>query len=450
MRYIFLTGLLMLIPTAALLRPAFAAQSPQASTPAQTLSQPTADATPLQAPDSKITSYTLPPQLLLKAHTLYKTRFAIRVISTLYGIFILWLVLQTKWGAAFRDWAERVTRNRFLQALIFTPLLVIALALLQLPVELFSEWLSKRYGISVQSWASWFGDWGKAQFLLMVIGGFLAWILYAIIRRSPQRWWLYFWIILQPIMLFLVFISPYVIDPMFNKYEPLMSKAPQLVPKLQAVSRHAGLEIPPERMFWMKASDKTIGTNASVNGFGASKRIIVWDTTLAQETDDEVLGDFGHETGHYALGHIWKGLVFFAVLSFVLLWLGKQCIGWLLAKWGARWGIRGVDDWASLPALLLLLSVFGIVSTVAGNSFSRFQENQADIYGLEVTHGIVADPGQACATSFQKYGETVFVEPNPHAIDVIVFFDHPTVRDRIRQCASYDPWGKGESPQFVK
>jgi len=106
----------------------------------------------------------------------------------------------------------------------------------------------------------------------------LAWILYAVIRRSPRRWWLYFWIISLPLLLFGIFISPYVIDPLFNKYEPLSTKAPQLVPELQRVTRRAGQEIAPERMFWMKASDKTIATNASVNGFGASKRIIIWDT----------------------------------------------------------------------------------------------------------------------------------------------------------------------------
>jgi Zn-dependent protease with chaperone function len=210
------------------------------------------------------------------------------------------------------------------------------------------------------------------------------------------------------------------------------------------------MEVPPERMFWMKASEKTVGTNASVNGFGASKRIIVWDTTLEQETTDEVLTDFGHEMGHYVLGHIWKGILFFAALFFVLLYLGYRSIGRLLAHSGSAWGIRGLDDWASLPAILLLLTLFGFVTSTLGNGFSRFQENQADIYGLEVTHSILADPGQACAWSFQNYGEKVLVDPDPNPVQVFLFYDHPPVRDRVRLCVTYDPWSKGESPQFVK
>jgi Zn-dependent protease with chaperone function len=87
---------------------------------------------------------------------------------------------------------------------------------------------------------------------------------------------------------------------------------------------------------------------------------------------------------------------------------------------------------------------------VAANTFSRYVENQADVYGLEVTHGILADPGQASATSFQKYGESVFVDPDPNGAYVFLFFDHPTVTDRVHLFVTYDPWSKGEPPQFVK
>jgi STE24 endopeptidase len=399
---------------------------------------------------SKITAYTLPPDLYRKARNRGRIGFATRIIAFFYGLFVLWFILRRKLSSRFRDWAEKVSRRRFLQALVFTPLLVLTIAVLQLPVDLFEESVLKLYKISVQSWPSWAADWAKAQFLTILFGSLLAWILYAVIRRSPLRWWLYFWFISLPLLLCIIFLSPYVIDPLFNKYEPLITKAPQLVPELQRITRRAGPEVAPERMFWMKASDKTIATNASVNGFGASKRIIIWDTTLAQETTDEVLTDFGHEMGHYVLGHIWKGLLFFAALLFVLFYLGYRSIGWLLARSGAAWGVRSLDDWASLPALLFLLSLFGFAANIIGNTFSRFQEHQADIYSLEVTHGIVPDSGQAFARSFQIYGETVLVDPDPNSLDVFLFFDHPTVTDRIHLGVTYDPWSKGESPQFVK
>jgi Zn-dependent protease with chaperone function len=401
-------------------------------------------------PQGKITAYTLPPDLYRKAHNRGRIGFATRIIGFFYGLLVLWFILRRKLAAKYRDWAERVSRRRFVQAFIFTPLLVLTIGILQLPIDLFQESVSKLYKISVQSWPSWIADWAKAQFLLIVIGSLLAWILYAVIRKSQLRWWLYFWIISLPLLLFGIFISPYVIDPLFNKYEPLVAKAPQLVPELQRITRRAGMEVSPERMFWMNASDKTIATNASVNGFGASKRIIIWDTTIAQETTDEILTDFGHEMGHYVLGHVWKGFLFFAAMFFVLLYLGYRTIGWLLARSGAAWGIRSLDDWASLPALLFLLTLFGFASDAIGNTFSRHQEHQADIYSLEVTHGIVPNAGQAFARSFQIYGETVLVDPDPNPVNVFLFFDHPTVADRIRLGVTYDPWSKGESPQFVK
>jgi STE24 endopeptidase len=423
--------------------------SPQQILPATGALQSTT-AAPQTTPPRKITAYTLPPDLYRKAHNRGRIGFAARLVGFFYGLLVLWFILRSRLSAKYRDWAESVSRNRFVQAFIFIPLLVLTIGVLQLPVDIFQEWIAKLYKISVQPWSSWTADWAKAQLLTIVIGSLFAWILYAVIRKSPRRWWLYFWMISLPLLLFGLFISPLVIDPLFNKYEPLASKAPQLVPQLQRVSRRAGQEIPPEQMFWMNASDKTIATNASVNGFGASKRIIIWDTTLAQETTDEVLTDFGHEMGHYVLGHIWKGFLFIAAILFFLLYCGYRTISWLLARYGAAWKVRGLNDWASLPALLLLITLFGFAAGAVGNTFSRYQENQADVYSLEVTHGIVPDPGQAFAHSFQVYGETVLVDPDPNPVNVFLFFDHPTVGDRIHLGVTYDPWSKGETPQFVK
>jgi len=427
--------------------PAAAAQQQMQNNSAT--SSPAATPSQTKAPQ-KITAYTLPPDLYRKAHTRGRIRFSLRLFGVFYGLLILWFILNRRLSAKYRDWAENFSRSRFLQALLFTPLLVLTIGVLQLPLDVLEEWIEKSYGISVQPWGSWIGDWTKAQFLVVLIGIPLVWILYSVIRKSLRRWWLYFWFVSLPILLLIVFISPYAIEPMFNKFEPLASKAPELVPRLQNVTRRAGQEIPPQRMFWMMASDKTISTNAYVSGFGSSKRIVIWDTAIAQETPDEVVTDFGHEMGHYVLGHILKGIIFGAVLLFVLLYLGYRSIGWLLARWGARWGVRGLDDWASLPALLLLITIFAFLANPITNGFSRFEENQADIYSLEVTHGILPDPGQASAHEFQVWGEHVFVDPDPNPIDVLLFYNHPTVTDRIHLFVTYDPWSKGEQPQFVK
>jgi Zn-dependent protease with chaperone function len=434
---------------------ALAAQSRPDKPPAPTSISPApqtatpATHTAAQSP-RKIAEYTLSPALYTKAKTLGTIRFTFRLFSFFYALFALWLILQSQLSAKFRDWAEATTRIRFLQALIYTPLLALAFGLLQLPLDLFSESLMKHYGISVQRWSSWTGDWLKAQLLMMVIGSLFAWILFAMIRRSPNRWWFYFWTISIPISLFIFFLQPVIIDPMFNQFEPLSAKAPELIPQLQQVTKRGGMPIPPERMFWMLASDKTIYTNAYVTGIGATKRVVIWDTSLAKETTGGILTMFGHEMGHYVLHHVWKWLAFLSVVVFVLLYLGYCTIGWLLARYAAGWHVRGLGDWAALPALLLLITLFGFAGAAVLNTFSRYQENQADIYSLEVTHGIVPDPGQDCAVSFQKFGEEVLVDPHPNPVNVVFLFDHPPVSDRVHLCATYDPWSHGESPKFVK
>lgn len=433
------------------LQPQPAPQAPAGKTSsAPSAGAVSADAAPVQRPANRIVEYTLTPELLKKAKTLGAIRFAFRLFSFFFSVFALWLILQMRWSTTFRDWAERATRFRFLQGFIYTPLFVVTFSLLQLPLDLFNESLLKGYGISVQPWGAWSGDWLKALLLTVMIGSLFGWILFAVIRRSPRRWWLYFWMISIPISLCLFFVQPLVIDPMFSKFEPLSAKAPELIPQLERITVRGGMPIPPERMFWMLASDKTIYTNAYVTGIGATKRVVIWDTSLSKETTGGILTMFGHEMGHYALHHVWKGLAFFSSMEFVLLYLGYRTIGWLLARKGGSWGLRGVGDWAALPALLLLVTFFGFAANAIGNAFSRYQENQADIYSLEVTHGIVPDPGQACAASFQMYGEQVFVDPDPNPVNVFLFFDHPTVKHRVHLCVTYDPWSRGESPQFVK
>ncbi|PYU59255.1 MAG: hypothetical protein DMG55_14095 [Acidobacteria bacterium] len=142
-------------------------------------------------PQGRITAYTLPPDLYRKARNRGRIGFASRMIGFFYGLVVLWVVLGRKLSATYRDWAESFSRKRFLQAFIFTPLVVLTIGVLHLPVDTFEESVSKLYKISVEPWSSWAADWAKAQLLAVIIGSLLVWILYAVIRKSPRRWWLY-------------------------------------------------------------------------------------------------------------------------------------------------------------------------------------------------------------------------------------------------------------------
>jgi STE24 endopeptidase len=443
--------LVMAILLAVALLPRVAAQAAPGSSTAQPTASSAAPAVPATAaPSRKVTSYTLPPDLYRKARNLSKIHFRLDLAGFVYGLIVLWLILRWKLAPRYRDWAERFSGGRFLQSLVFAPLLLLTIAVFTVPLDVYGEWVEKQYGISVQSWPSWSWDWIKAELITLIIGTILIWLLYRVIRRSPRRWWFYFWLISLPIGVFLFFIGPWVIDPMFNKFEPLQQKDPALTESLEQMVQRAGEKIPPQRMFWMGAGEKTTGLNAYVTGIGASKRIVVWDTTIAKMNTPQIVFAAGHETGHYVLQHIPKGLILFAVLFLVVFYVGKCSIGWVLARWGEGWGIRGLDDWASLPALLLLLTVFSFVVNPIASAISRYFEHQADQYGLEITHGLTPDSGQVAAQAFQILGEVDLSDPDPNPLQVFLFYDHPSIPDRIHFCLTYDPWANGGHGEFVK
>ncbi len=147
-------------------------------------------------------------------------------ISYFIGTLVLWLLLRLGVAAKFRDMAESASGNKWIQGLIFIPLFILTTDIFDLPVRIYWHALSLRYEQSVQRWGSWVVDWLKGELLGIGLSVLLVMILYLVMRKSPRRWWFYFWLAALPLLLFLLFISPWFIDPMFNHYEPLANEHP--------------------------------------------------------------------------------------------------------------------------------------------------------------------------------------------------------------------------------
>jgi len=397
-----------------------------------------------------IIAYTLPPDKLEKAKALYELRLKFEVIIPLYSWLVLVAVLS--WGIArrYRDWAESVSRRRLVQVFIFVPLLLITLSLTSLPFSIYGHHIGLKYGLSVQTWDSWFADYAKGRAINIGIYIVVLLLLLFTIRWSPRRWWFFFWLEIVPVIFFFVFIEPIFIDPLFNKFEPLQTKNPQLVLEIQKVTQRGDLEIPPSRMYEMKASEKVTMPNAYVTGFGASKRVVVWDTTIEKMTVLETLFVFGHEMGHYVLHHVIYGLVAGCIGLLITLYIIFHLSGWMLKRFGPRWHIRRLDDWAAVPMFFLLGGILFFIAQPVSNGASRYIEHQADIYALEVTHGIIPNLQEVAVHSFQQLGELDLDYPYPSRLEVFWYEDHPTIADRVRFAQEYDPWSKGESPKYVK
>jgi STE24 endopeptidase len=421
------------------------------STPSPTAAAPSAPST--VGPDSAeapILEYSPPLAQYARAKAYSSSHYTHFFVNALYGFLVLLFVLRWRIAPKFRDLAERVSKNRFLQLIIFAPLILLTINFLTIPSDVWDEALERAYGLSVQRWSAWFSDWVTNLLLMLIVGTVLVAILYAVIRRSPRRWWFYFWLASIPVMLVVFFIQPFVVDPLFFKFTPLADTQPELVAEMQRVMQHGGIEIPPERTFLMNASSKTTQLNAYVTGFGQSKRVVIFDNTINKAGVKGTLFVFGHEMGHYVLLHIPKEMSIISFIILVLLYLGYRLANGMLARWGYQWGIRDIADWASLPALIFVITLVGFLATPGFNAVSRHFEHEADRYGIEVIHGIVPNANQIAAHYFEQSGEKNLSDPDPNWFTKAWFFDHPTRPERVHFVATYDPWSKGEEPEYVK
>ena len=394
-----------------------------------------------------VSSYSLPAGQMRQAEALYRTHTMLYLAGTAYGIAVLALLLAFGIAPHYRNLAERLARRRLLQAMIFVPLLLLTCGLLWLPFELYGHHLQLSYGLSVESWGAWFWDRAKLELVTLLLLVPLLWGFYGLIRRSPARWWIYAWLWTLPLLGLMVFLAPVVLDPLFSHFEPLEKTRPELVSAIEQVAERGGLGIPRSRIFAMNASEKFTTYNAYVTGIAATKRIVVWDTTARDLTVPQVLFIFGHEMGHYVLDHVYKGMALAAALLLAALALAKLIADRLLAR--RRWGIRGLADWASLPLLMLIFAVLSFLGEPLANGFSRHLEHQADIYGLEVTHGIVPNAPETAARDFQLLGEKSLSYPYPNRLFVFWTYDHPPIADRLRFALQYNPWAKGQPTKYV-
>jgi STE24 endopeptidase len=440
---LFFSAFLVVLAASLVAAPASIAQ--QTPTPSTSQQPPSA---PSQA--DQVQGYTLSPAQEAQAIAYARARHELYFLDVAYGFLLLGLLLQLRVAPFFRDLAERKAETSFARTIVFVALLLLTIDVLSLPTAIWGHLLALKYQQSIQGWGSWLADWAKGEGLEVTIGIIVVWILYAAIRKSPRRWWLYFWVAAVVLIILGAVIEPLIVEPLFFKFTPLASSQPHLAERIEQVVKRAGLEIPLDRMFEMNASSKRKDVNAYASGLGATKRVVVWDTSIQRMTEDEILFVFGHEMGHYVLGHVRDGILFSCGVLLFFLLLAYRILHWMLARWGETWAIRGAGDLASLPVLILLLSVFGFLFTPISNVYSRHLEHQADQYGLEVIHGLVPDAPVVAAHAFQVLGEVDLEEPNPSTAVKFWFYNHPPLDERMRFAQTYDPWSQGQAPEFVK
>jgi Zn-dependent protease with chaperone function len=395
-------------------------------------------------------TYTLTPERRAQAVAYSRSLYILYFVGTLISIGIYLLLWRARIAVYFREWAHKVSPRLPVQCLIFVPLFVAAAALLKFPLNFYSGYvLEHRFGLSTQGFASWLGDWGKSLAIVAALRAVVAWFFYGLVRVSPRRWWFHFWLVSIPLVLTYILIEPYVIDPLFYKFTPLQKTQPVLVERIETMLKHAGLSIPPTRIFEMNASSRTKELDAYVTGLGASKRVVVWDTTLKTLGPDELLLVLGHETGHYALYHIPKEFALDEGVALLFFFVGFLALTWLVNKLGSHGGVKGIGDLASFPLVLAIFTLMVFLSSPLVCGISRHFEHQADQFGLEVAYGIVPDPNVAEVHSLQILGDIDLADPDPSPFIKFWLYTHPPLDERIRFAATYKPWAEGKPLELL-
>lgn len=351
-----------------------------------------------------------------------------RFVSFFLEIFILLAILFTGLSARLRDYSKKL-KNPFLALWLFFSLFVLIDYLFNLPFTIYREVLVEgEYGFFTQSIGSWFIDSFKSLGLTILFGIIPVYFIYRLVNQM-KRWWLAFSLGAIPFIVFTIIVVPIFISPLFNDFEPI--KDQQLKTELLTLADKAGIDNPD--IFQVNASKQSTKINAYVTGMFGSKRIVLYDTMIDNFETDEILFVMGHEMGHYIMNHIW--ISFFISIIFIAfaLWLTDKTIHPFINRYKNRFKFDSFKDYASLPLLLIFLSVISFVFNPVANGISRYQEHQSDIYGMDIT----SVEGESAATAFDKLSVFNLSDPDPHPLIEFWFYSHPSLKTRMEFVRNY-------------
>ena len=375
-----------------------------------------------------------------KAWSYYYTRNALWAIGILWGLAIPALFLFTGWSARIRDIARGKGRGPTATILAYLGIYSAIEFGLGLPLAYVTGFaVEHHYGLSNQALGKWAADTLIGFALGLAIGSLVVLGIYALLRASPRRWWLYSGLALIPFIVVMFLVSPIWIAPLFNKFGPMKDKA--LEARIVALAQRAGIE--GARVFEVDKSEDTKALNAYVTGFGATQRIVLWDTIIKRLDERELLFVMGHEMGHYVLRHIWISIAALSILALLSLYAVHRLAHGLIRRHGARFRFDRLEDIASYPLVGLVVAVVVGIALPLFYILTRHDERESDRFGLEITRD-----NRACAMAFVKLNNDNLGIPRPNPILHLLRGSHPTVAERIEFCNTYRPWEKGEPLRY--
>lgn len=320
-----------------------------------------------------------------------------------------------------RTAAERVTKSRVVHGLVFLTLLVLVSWVVDLPWDYYTGFVREHhYGLSNLSLGGWLGERATGLIPDVIASLFVGSLLYLAIRRSPGRWWIRAAIATPFFMILLFALGPVFISPLFNQYTPLADA--KLRDPILAMARANG--VPVDNVYQFDASKQSKRISANVSGALNTIRVSLNDNLLTRCTPAQVQAVMGHELGHYVLNHVYELVIYFSLLIAAGFWFVNSAFWWVQQRWGEKWGVRDISDYAGLPVILACFSVFMLFAEPVKNSIIRSNEVEADLYGLNTAR----EPDAFAQTALQL---SEYRKIHPGKWEEILFFDHPSGYNRI-------------------
>ncbi len=384
----------------------------------------------------------------------YREGMVLWAIAVLVGFVVPASILFTGFSATLRRWARRIggpwslgtARQRGrgaaieLATAVFVAIYFAIAHLAVLPLAFYAGFVRQHaYGLSNQSVGQWLGEFLTAigletAFFVMIIP-----VGYSMLNAMRRRWWIAASVGAVITIIALRVVHPIWVAPLLDEYGPMQSRA--LEAEILDLAERSGIE--GSRVFEVKKSADTKQVNASVTGFLGTKRIVLWDTIIDRLERDQLLFVMGHELGHYALGHAWKGLVLTGLALVATFYLAQLVLPKIVSRFRNRFGFDDLGDVASLPLFILTFAVLSFATTPVGNAISRHWEHEADRFGLEITQS-----NRAAATTFVELQLHNLVNPRPGVIYMLWRGSHPPLAERVGFANAYRPWESGAELRY--
>ncbi len=371
------------------------------------------------------------PERQQKAREYARIRRQLSIVSIGIAAIGILFIFWTGLDVALRDWLQPLSWQPLrgwypLQVLLYFLVLMLGYEVLTAPLAYYGGYvLPHRYGLSTMTLPAWLTDLFKGLVLSLILEALAVEVIYVLLATQPQTWWLWTALILLFFTVIMANLAPVLILPIFYKFTPLPEG--ELTRRLLALAERAHTRV--RGVFSMQMSRKTTAANAALMGLGNTRRIVLGDTMLDRYTPDEIEVVLAHELGHHVHHDLWKLIISQSILTLGGLYLVNLALHWAVDT--QHYYLRLADP-ATMPFLLLVTAIFGLVVMPISNGLSRAVEYQADEYALQSTKMVGAFKSAMTRLANQNLAD---IEPSP--LIEFLFHDHPAISKRLKHADSF-------------